>query len=901
MIRARIRLPTLLRRRSTAALAAAALFGAACGDDGTTPPVVSISVSPTTLSLEVGETAPLTATVTGANGASVNWTSSNVAVASVDQSGTVTGEAAGPVTITASVAGQTGVNATVAVTVTEPPLSVELLGFEKDGQAVAADALSGLVDAKVRFEAPVGTTGRIEIVAGTTVLGSVDVGGAAVVEAPSEGPARSAEGGGAPAISRSGAVEHGQRPFAAGARIEEVVDVPISVSVFDEESLTAAVPNDSDTQLLSRFIPTLGSPVNGSTVTIRGVNSSVLVLDGMRGTDRSLTLGGTNWYNGDFTARARLMDYGSAPGLVDIEQIEVLRGPQATLFGRNATNGVAQILLPRNEPFANGGVGDVEGPLRFGATADIRRADGTRETVQIANNLTENGVSVFPDLQTETYLDNVAPLVEPSLSFQAPIWLQADLQAQFSLDPGLRWAADENGPATVFDGGVGGVTGTFSGGVTTDYELGQYFDGTALGERFPDLYVKADFTDALDNTAPYPFLDEQGTPVLAGRDVTPPAAPVFRVGAQYTLNETFNVADVNFAWDIEDLPGAGGVISGPGGTRVAVGWERDGESGCLLGAPIDGGCSEVALDPGANDGWGLDLTGRGSFEINLDFRVTDRGLNFGPYYRIQLGEDRVLPTLTGDASLPTDLSGTVDVTFPVLEDDLELRLAQMYKEFFAPGLLPLSLLAEGVDIGVPFDGVWQTTAQPTLSVSWYRGIETTESGFPARPTGTFYAPGSIAITVQDHGGNFAFNRTTVTGNVAPTTSFLAGGMDHAGWQAGTREICSSFTAQANACGAVPTSLEVGFEAFTSGQFEITQAQLWGVLPGPPGQVSAARVSEIIDLAIADLGTFREARAGFTLDAVQLHLNPGSTFDAFWLGRAPDGRTVMTSIESFLVR
>jgi uncharacterized protein YjdB len=88
---------------------------------------VSVSVTPSTVSLQVGQTQALTATVTGASVTSVIWTSSNSAVASVDGlTGVVTARANGTATITARSIFDITKTATATVTVggsggTTPP------------------------------------------------------------------------------------------------------------------------------------------------------------------------------------------------------------------------------------------------------------------------------------------------------------------------------------------------------------------------------------------------------------------------------------------------------------------------------------------------------------------------------------------------------------------------------------------------------------------------------------------------------------------------------------------------------------------------------------------------------------------------------------------------------------
>ena len=91
----------------------------------TVVPVASVTVSPATASLTVGQTAQLTATPKDASGNPltgrvITWATSNAAVATVSTSGLVTAVLAGSATITATSEGQSG---TAAVTVTVVPVA----------------------------------------------------------------------------------------------------------------------------------------------------------------------------------------------------------------------------------------------------------------------------------------------------------------------------------------------------------------------------------------------------------------------------------------------------------------------------------------------------------------------------------------------------------------------------------------------------------------------------------------------------------------------------------------------------------------------------------------------------------------------------------------------------------
>jgi uncharacterized protein YjdB len=94
------------------------------------PPVVTtVTVAPSTASIVVGATAPLTATVRDAQGnvmtgQTIAWSTSSAATATVNSNGVVTGVSAGPATITATCSGKTGSS---AVTVTAPTSGGTLL------------------------------------------------------------------------------------------------------------------------------------------------------------------------------------------------------------------------------------------------------------------------------------------------------------------------------------------------------------------------------------------------------------------------------------------------------------------------------------------------------------------------------------------------------------------------------------------------------------------------------------------------------------------------------------------------------------------------------------------------------------------------------------------------------
>ncbi|WP_195908471.1 TonB-dependent receptor [Novosphingobium sp. Gsoil 351] len=123
----------------------------------------------------------------------------------------------------------------------------------------------------------------------------------------------------------------------AQRRAESVQDVPISITALTGETLTRA--GITDTESLSTLTP--GLLVQRSVVgqiRIRGIGNENYTIAGDPGV--------AVHSDGVYVARAAagLFD------LYDVERVEVLRGPQGTLYGRNATGGVVNVIPNRPGP-----------------------------------------------------------------------------------------------------------------------------------------------------------------------------------------------------------------------------------------------------------------------------------------------------------------------------------------------------------------------------------------------------------------------------------------------------------------------------------------------------------------------------------------------------------------------
>lgn len=137
--------------------------------------------------------------------------------------------------------------------------------------------------------------------------------------------------------------ETGQLPVivvTATKRAGNVQDIPISVTALDAETLDRAGVADIttlDTVVPSFNLNASGTTTGGITLRIRGI--------GTTGNNVGLESAVGVFLDGVYLSRP-----GVALGdLLDVERVEVLRGPQGTLFGRNTSAGAIDIRTNRPE------------------------------------------------------------------------------------------------------------------------------------------------------------------------------------------------------------------------------------------------------------------------------------------------------------------------------------------------------------------------------------------------------------------------------------------------------------------------------------------------------------------------------------------------------------------------
>ncbi len=132
----------------------------------------------------------------------------------------------------------------------------------------------------------------------------------------------------------------------ATRREERLQDVPISISAFSQEKLDAAGLKSIDD--VTRLSP-------GVTFSRNGTGSSANYNDegsdiNIRGIDSQAGTSTTGIYVDDTPVQSRHIGFGSVnifPALFDLDRVEVLRGPQGTLFGAGAEGGAVRFITPQ--------------------------------------------------------------------------------------------------------------------------------------------------------------------------------------------------------------------------------------------------------------------------------------------------------------------------------------------------------------------------------------------------------------------------------------------------------------------------------------------------------------------------------------------------------------------------
>ncbi len=239
----------------------------------------------------------------------------------------------------------------------------------------------------------------------------------------------------------------------ATRRSERLQDVPISVSAFSQEKLDAQGLHSIDD--LTRLAPGVAFQRNGmsSAGNYNDEGSDINI----RGVDSTAGTSTTGIYIDDTPIQTRHIGFGSInayPVLFDLDHVEVLRGPQGTLFGAGAEGGVVRFIAPEpnlkdwsayvrgDAGVTDGGSPSYEGGAAFGAPI-IDDVLAFRVSVSFRRDggwVDRSGYTLSPPGATATVSGALTPTPVPDGDITSP---NANWQETTTARLALKWKVND--------------------------------------------------------------------------------------------------------------------------------------------------------------------------------------------------------------------------------------------------------------------------------------------------------------------------------------------------------------------------------------------------------------------------------------------------------------------------
>ncbi|MDE2561052.1 MAG: TonB-dependent receptor [Sphingomonadales bacterium] len=224
----------------------------------------------------------------------------------------------------------------------------------------------------------------------------------------------------------------------AQKRSESLQNVPVAVGVVQGANISRL--DLSSFEQMSRYVPnlTISDGASGNRITMRGISSGT-----NRGFEQSVGL----FVDGIYAGRALQF---SVP-FFDVDRVEVLRGPQGVLFGKNTVAGAISVISarPRNENSLELSAGE---EVRFGRTEltgilNRRLSDSLRIRVAGRLSIADHGYLRNSETGRSETRDN-EDLARASLAWDPGNGIKIDAKYEFSrrLSRGGRFQLISAGP-----------------------------------------------------------------------------------------------------------------------------------------------------------------------------------------------------------------------------------------------------------------------------------------------------------------------------------------------------------------------------------------------------------------------------------------------------------------------
>lgn len=210
----------------------------------------------------------------------------------------------------------------------------------------------------------------------------------------------------------------------ASRRSDTVRKTPIAVSAYAGQKLEAAQTKSLNDLVGPSPNIQIGNSYNSSNITIRGIGNSQI----NAGQDSGVAISSDGIYIGQPSL--------TLATFLDLARVEILRGPQGTLFGRNATGGAINVVPNEPTPETHYGVevtggvdpamfqisGFVNGALNSSGTLSGRLAAQQSYNKGYTRNLLKNGPNRLDDTNNQSIRGQLK--WEPSDTFNARLMVE---------------------------------------------------------------------------------------------------------------------------------------------------------------------------------------------------------------------------------------------------------------------------------------------------------------------------------------------------------------------------------------------------------------------------------------------------------------------------------------------
>lgn len=737
---------------------AGASFATACGDKVTVPPaqsdstVHSVTVSPPSAQLKIGDKFQFGASVDAGQGVArtVTWSSSNTAVATVDQTGLVTAVASGNASIVAKSTAAPDVSGAASVTVAEVVQASVTLGnimqtvCSPTGVCSSIPAtltnVAGQLDVTVNLDQGTQKVSKVDLimscngkdtVVATQTLSTADV--APLTEDAAAPLQFSFNTASFNPTTGAVAFKNGTCTLKAAATTtqgQQVASTTENITLNNVDVVSATMTTTPATGQVKTATDASGLVWNAGAVNVTAV--PVIYTAGATAASATISL-----VNADTASVPKDTAWsGSAGSVTAIPGFNVSNTAIATQTISSPSAGVFTATFPKDQSAT--GVDSLSVPF-LGVVVNTVSSTGNP------------GPSAVVSLSNIIRLDNLPPnktpvVFKPNTQNTLGGWVGTNFVFANAIIAVV--GTDTVSLNTLDYGGVDKVTVTTQSRPTGSGSFATFTSVTSLGETASgsSLDLRVQVCDALGNCA------TTGTLTQFGVDLTPPTATengltdkqVFHIGSTIPTADTVHITDTAST--------VGATASGGAGVLVRLqALKPSGSTGsattCLMPVKSSACSADSLVVLNTTDGsFALPAGATTSGEFTLTKTAVDQAGNKSATITVAYYVDLAAPTVSGGVSIPASVTGSSTFT-STATDNMDVKAGNGYLQYAAGKFLETGSASP---TGVTFDNALTRSAAITvdLTQTFFRSLTTA-----AGTAGT--APTNIGIRALDAAGNLS--------------------------------------------------------------------------------------------------------------------------------------------------